>query len=244
MGEINHFKDNKILSDFILYTNKNFLRKKQTMKILENLSKLNKEKVIIKDNTNLDKNIKLSDENEDKKEKKKKTIVGNKDKQLSIIKEDSLVENLELNEQKNELEISIVGIEKIEKNRKNVDEILNLIKKCDEDIENLDKLIKKYQYSTEDLIMKSEIIDDNSMIFIDKKDNKENENNEELEKKAEHFKEIKNEFCILKKKLENLLSLYQLEKELTEKKKEELEHLERLNQKYNQIKRKQMEKII
>ena len=157
------------------------------MKILENLSKLNKEKVIIKDNTNLDKNIKLSDENEDKKEKKKKTIVGNKDKQLSIIKEDSLVENLELNEQKNELEISIVGIEKIEKNRKNVDEILNLIKKCDEDIENLDKLIKKYQYSTEDLIMKSEIIDDNSMIFIDKKDNKENENNEELEKKAEHF---------------------------------------------------------
>ena len=115
------------------------------MKILENLSKLNKEKVIIKDNTNLDKNIKLSDENEDKKEKKKKTIVGNKDKQLSIIKEDSLVENLELNEQKNELEISIVGIEKIEKNRKNVDEILNLIKKCDEDIENLDKLIKKYQ---------------------------------------------------------------------------------------------------
>ena len=55
MGEINHFKDNKILSDFILYTNKNFLRKKQTMKILENLSKLNKEKVIIKDNTNLDK---------------------------------------------------------------------------------------------------------------------------------------------------------------------------------------------
>ena len=41
------------------------------MKILENLSKLNKEKVIIKDNTNLDKNIKLSDENEDKKEKKK-----------------------------------------------------------------------------------------------------------------------------------------------------------------------------
>ena len=136
------------------------------MKILENLSKLNKEKVIIKDNTNLDKNIKLSDENEDKKEKKKKTIVGNKDKQLSIIKEDSLVENLELNEQKNELEISIVGIEKIEKNRKNVDEILNLIKKCDEDIENLDKLIKKYQYSTEDLIMKSEIIDDNSMIFF------------------------------------------------------------------------------
>ena len=115
------------------------------MKILENLSKLNKEKVIIKDNTNLDKNIKLSDENEDKKEKKKKTIVGNKDKQLSIIKEDSLVENLELNEQKNELEISIVGIEKIEKNRKNVDEILNLIKKCDEDIENLDKLIKKYR---------------------------------------------------------------------------------------------------
>jgi K+-sensing histidine kinase KdpD len=64
------------------------------------------------------------------------------------------------------------------------------------------------------------------MIFIIKKEEEENEENDDMEKKAEYFKEIKGEFCVLKRKLDNLLSLYQLEKELTEIKKNNLENFE------------------
>ena len=240
---MNHFKDNKILSDFILYSNKNFTLKKKTMKILENLSELNKERIILKDSKDS-----YNDQNEQKEEKnnkkeKKKTIVGKIDeKQLSLIKEDSFEENLELNENKNDLEISIVGKEKLETKKKNVFEIKNLIKKCDEDIINIDLIIKKYQYSSKDLIMKSEIIDDHSMICIKKKYGEENEDNDDVEKKTEYFKEIKNEFCVLKRKLENLLSMYKSEKELNEVKKKELENLETLNNKYNELKIKKRKK--
>ena len=217
--------------------NKNFNRKNKTMKILQNLSELNKERIILKDSND---KIEQIEDTEKKKEKKKKTLVGNKslNEQLSLIGEDSFGENPEINEQKKELEISIVGNEKLETKKKNVSEIQNLIQKCDEDIINLNQIIKKYQYATKDLIMKSEIIDNNSMIFINKKEEEENEENDDMEKKAEYFKEIKGEFCVLKKKLENLLSLYQLEKELTEIKKNNLENFEELNNKYNEIKRK------
>jgi len=217
--------------------NKNFNRKNKTMKILQNLSELNKERIILKDSND---NIEQIEDNEKKKEKKKKTLVGNKslNEQLSLIGEDSFGENPEINEQKKELEISIVGNEKLETKKKNVSEIQNLIQKCDEDIINLNQIIKKYQYATKDLIMKSEIIDNNSMIFINKKEEEENEENDDMEKKAEYFKEIKGEFCVLKRKLENLLSLYQLEKELTEIKKNNLENFEELNNKYNEIKKK------
>jgi ribosomal protein S8E len=212
------------------------------MKILRNLSELNNERIILKDSND---KIEQVGDTDKKNEKKKNTLIGNTslNGQLSLIKEDSFEDNSGVNEEKKELEISIVGKEKLETKKKNVSEIQSLIQKCDEDIINLNQVIKKYQYATKDLIMKSEIIDNNSMIFINKKE-EENEENDDMDKKAEYFKEVKNEFCILKRKLENLLSLYQLEKELTEKKKEELEHLERLNQKYNQIKLKQMEKII
>ena len=217
--------------------NKNFNRKNKTMKILQNLSELNKERIILKDSND---KIEQIEDTEKKKEKKKKTLVGNKslNEQLSLIGEDSFGENPEINEQKKELEISIVGNEKLETKKKNVSEIQSLIQKCDEDIINLNQIIKKYQYATKDLIMKSEIIDNNSMIFINKKEEEENEENDDMEKKAEYFKEIKGEFCILKRKLENLLSLYQLEKELTEIKKNNLENFEELNNKYNEIKKK------
>lgn len=217
--------------------NKNFNRKNKTMKILQNLSELNKERIILKDSND---KIEQIEDTEKKKEKKKKTLVGNKslNEQLSLIGEDSFGENPEINEQKKELEISIVGNEKLETKKKNVSEIQSLIQKCDEDIINLNQIIKKYQYATKDLIMKSEIIDNNSMIFINKKEEEENEENDEMEKKAEYFKEIKGEFCVLKRKLENLLSLYQLEKELTEIKKNNLENFEELNNKYNEIKKK------
>jgi hypothetical protein len=217
--------------------NKNFNHKNKTMKILQNLSELNKERIILKDSND---NIEQIEDTEKKKEKKKKTLVGNKslNEQLSLIGEDSFGENPEINEQKKELEISIVGNEKLETKKKNVSEIQNLIQKCDEDIINLNQIIKKYQYATKDLIMKSEIIDNNSMIFINKKEEEENEENDDMEKKAEYFKEIKGEFCVLKRKLENLLSLYQLEKELTEIKKNNLENFEELNNKYNEIKKK------
>ena len=217
--------------------NKNFNRKNKTMKILQNLSELNKERIILKDSND---KIEQIEDTEKKKEKKKKTLVGNKslNEQLSLIGEDSFGENPEINEQKKELEISIVGNEKLETKKKNVSEIQSLIQKCDEDIINLNQVIKKYQYATKDLIMKSEIIDNNSMIFINKKEEEENEENDDMEKKAEYFKEIKGEFCVLKRKLENLLSLYQLEKELTEIKKNNLENFEELNNKYNEIKKK------
>lgn len=207
------------------------------MKILQNLSELNKERIILKDSND---KIEQIEDTEKKKEKKKKTLVGNKslNEQLSLIGEDSFGENPEINEQKKELEISIVGNEKLETKKKNVSEIQSLIQKCDEDIINLNQIIKKYQYATKDLIMKSEIIDNNSMIFINKKEEEENEENDDMEKKAEYFKEIKGEFCVLKRKLENLLSLYQLEKELTEIKKNNLENFEELNNKYNEIKKK------
>ena len=207
------------------------------MKILKDLSELNKERIILKDSN--EKNEKLED-TDGKKNEKKKTSIGkqNNENELSLIKEDSFGENSILNDQKKELEISIVGKEKLETKKKNVSEIQNLIQKCEEDIINLNQIIKKYKYATKDLIMKSEIIDNNSMISIKKKDEEENEENDEIDKKAEYFKEIKNEFCALKRKLQNLLSLYQLEKELTEIKKNNLENLETLNNKYNELKKK------
>ena len=243
--EKNHFEGNKALTDFISYSKKNFTRKKQEMKILENISELNNEGIILKDSGEHKEDKK--DKNE-KKEKKKTLIqstrkIEEKENDLSLIQTDSLDDNMDINEKKNELEISVVGLEKLEKKKKNVSEIQSLIKKCTEDIANLDILVKKYKYSSKDLMMKSEIIDDKSMICISKKDFEETvDNDEDFDKNANYFNDIKNEFILLKKRLENLLSMYNSEKELTEIKKRELEKLELLNNKYNDLKRKQYEK--
>ena len=230
--EYNKFQDNKTLSDFIAYSNRNFTRKKQAMKILENLSELNDERIKLKDSAE------VKEQKDDKKEQKgkKKTVKNEEEEnsaQLSLIQADSFEDNLESNEKKNELEISMVGVEKIEKKKKNVTEIQNLIKKCNEDIDNLDILIKKYRYATQDFFMKS-IIDDKSMICIYKKDFEETD--EDLDKKAKYFNGLKDEFVYLKKRLENLLSMYNSEKTLTELKKRELENLESLNTKYKELK--------
>ena len=243
--EKNNFEGNKALTDFISYSKKNFTRKKQAMKILENISELNNEGIILKDSGEHKEEKK--DKNE-KKEKKKTLIqstrkIEEKENDLSLIQTDSLDDNMDINEKKNELEISVVGLEKLEKKKKNVSEIQSLIKKCTEDIANLDILVKKYKYSSKDLMMKSEIIDDKSMICINKKDFEETvDNDEDFDKNANYFNDIKNEFILLKKRLENLLSMYNSEKELTEIKKRELEKLELLNNKYNELKRKQYEK--
>ena len=236
--EYNKFQDNKTLSDFIAYSNRNFTRKKQAMKILENLSELNDERIKLKDSAE------VKEQKDDKKEQKgkKKTLIAStrikneeeNSAQLSLIQADSFEDNLESNEKKNELEISMVGEEKIKKKKKNVTEIQNLIKKCNEDIDNLDILIKKYRYATQDFFMKSEIIDDKSMICINKKDFEETD--EDLDKKAKYFNGLKDEFVYLKKRLENLLSMYNSEKTLTELKKRELENLESLNTKYKELK--------
>ena len=203
------------------------------MKILKNLEKYNKDKFVLKEE-NLDKKEK---EDQEKEKKKKKTIVGNNFKdQLSIIKEDSFGEKMESNNQKNELEISKVGSDKLIKKKKNVSEIQNLIEECYEEIINLNTIIEKYKKSTGDLIMQSAIIDDRSMVFINKKDEQEIVDDDDNEKKSEYFKEIHNKICGLKKKLENLLSLYQLEEKLTEIKKKDLENFESLKDEYKKLK--------
>ena len=232
--EYNKFEDNKALSDFIAYAKRNFTRKKQAMTILENLSELNDERIKLKDSNEIKEQ---KDDKKEAKEKKKTLIVSTRvtneeenPAQLSLIQADSFEDNLESNEKKNEIEISMVGDEKIKKKKKNVTEIENLIEKCNEDINNLDILIKKYRYATQDFFM----IDDKSMICINKKDFEETE--EDLDKKAKYFNGLKDEFVYLKKRLENLLSMYNSEKTLTQLKKRELENLESLNKKYKELK--------
>ena len=214
------------------------------MKILENLSQLNDEGIKIKGSGE----HKEQEEDNKKQNNKKKTLVistrakeEEKLSQLSLIKADSSEDYLESNQNKNELEISIVGPEKLKKKEKNVSEITELIKNCNEDIDNLDKIIKKYRYSTKDYIMQSGIDEFKSMICIDVNKNGENDE-EDPEKKANYFNDIKKEFVYLQKKLENLLSMYNSEKELTALKKGELEYLENLNKKYKELKQLKQKK--
>ena len=89
--------------------------------------------------------------------------------------------------------------------------------------------------------MQSGIDEFKSMICIDVNKNGENDE-EDLEKKANYFNDIKKEFVYLQKKLENLLSMYNSEKELTALKKGELEYLENLNKKYKELKQLKQKK--
>ena len=211
------------------------------MTILENLNKLNDEGIKIK---GIREKAEQKDENREQKNSKNTSEEVNEEDnlpQLSLIKADSSEDYSESNEKKNELEISMVGEEKVKKKEKNVSEITTLIDNCNEDIKTLDDIIKKYRNSTKDYIMQSkvDIKVDISMVFIDKKGFGEREDSEEeLEKKANYFIDIKKEFVFLKKKLENLLSIYNSETELTKLKKGELENLEKLNEKYKALKQK------
>jgi len=239
--EKNKSLDNKAISDFIAYSNRNFTRKRQAMTILENLNKLNDEGIKIKGSRE---HTEQKDENREQKNNKNTSEEVNEEDnlpQLSLIKADSSEDYLESNEKKNELEISMVGEEKVKKKEKNVSEITTLIDNCNMDIKTLDDIIKKYRNSTKDYIMQSKV--DISMVFINKKGFGEREDSEEeLEKKANYFIDIKKEFVFLKKKLENLLSIYNSETELTKLKKGELENLEKLNEKYKALKQKKHNK--
>ena len=243
--EKNKGLDNKAISDFIAYSNRNFTRKRQAMTILENLNKLNDEGIKIKGSRE---HKEQKDENREQKNNKNTSEEVNEEDnlpQLSLIKADSSEDYLESNEKKNELEISMVGEEKVKKKEKNVSEITTLIDNCNKDIKTLDDIIKKYRNSTKDYIMQSkvDIKVDISMVFIDKKGFGEREDSEEeLEKKANYFIDIKKELVFLKKKLENLLSIYNSETELTKLKKGELENLEKLNEKYKALKQKKHNK--
>ena len=132
------------------------------MKILENLSQLNDEGIKIKGSGE---HKEQEEEDNKKQNNKKKTLVistrakdEEKLSQLSLIKADSSEDYLESNQNKNELEISIVGPEKLKKKEKNVSEITELIKNCKEDIDNLDKIIKKYRYSLKNIDIQPRII--------------------------------------------------------------------------------------
>ena len=137
------------------------------MNILYNLNnELNKENIILKKNAN--EQLAFS-----RTEKFKDIIPEKKDKKneynLSIIPENSEITNFENLEEKNDnIEISVVGERKLEQKEKNVSEIINLINKCEEDIEKIDKLIKKYKNIQDNLIMDSRVFDDKSMVFFER----------------------------------------------------------------------------
>lgn len=203
------------------------------MTILHNLSKeLKSDNIILKDDEHLP--------HKQKKEIEKYKKIDEKDElQFSIIKENIYEsENENLGKINNDLEISVVCQGKIEEKEKDVLTIKSLIKSCERDIEYLNKIIHKYKNSTKDFIMKSMIVDDKSMVFIDKNESQENLEIDDTEKKIKYFDDINNEFVCLKKKLEDLLSLYKTEKDLTEVKKNELEKLEKLKTEYENLKKK------
>jgi len=209
------------------------------MNILYNLNnELNKENIILKKNAN--EQLAFS-----RTEKFKDIIPEKKDKKneynLSIIPENSEITNFENLEEKNDnIEISVVGERKLEQKEKNVSEIINLINKCEEDIEKIDKLIKKYKNIQDNLIMDSRVFDDKSMVFIERNEESDNMKIDDSEEKRKFYEGLKSEYISLKKKLEDLLSLFKIEKELTELKKNELEYFENLKSKYDKLKQKKI----
>lgn len=234
-------RDSQNLSDFIKSANDNFVRKKKIMNILNNLSnKLKKDKIILKNSRE-----KLSEQ----KEKEKEKIIQEKDElQFSLIKENSFdnseIDNeneiMNINKNINNIEISVVHQDKLEEKQKNILIILELIKFCRLDVEYLDKQIKNYKNCSDDLIMKSEVFDDNKIVMINKREENEKNTNDlySSAQKIEYYKDLQIEFVSLKKKLEELLALYKTEKEFTEIKKIELEKLEKVKNEYKILKKK------
>lgn len=203
------------------------------MTILHNLSKELKS-----DNIILKKDEQEHVPHKQKKEPEKFKKIDEKDEiQFSILKENIFEsENENIGKINNDLEISVVGQGKIEEKERDVLTIKSLIKSCETDIQYLNDIIHRYKNSTKDFIMKSMVVDNNSMVFIDKNESQENSEIDDTEKKIKYFDDINNEFVCLKKKLEDLLSLYKTEKDLTEIKKNELEKLEKLKTEYESLK--------
>jgi hypothetical protein len=230
-------KNNDTLLSFLDSAQSHFSRKKKIMNILYNLNnELNKENIILKKNAN--EQLSFS-----KTEKFKEKVIEKKDKKneykLSIIQEqDSEIANLE--EKNNNIEISEVGQRKLEQKEKNVSEIINLINKCEEDIVKIEQLIKKYKNIQDNLIMESRVIGDKSMVFIERNEESDNMKIVDSEEKRKFYERLKSEYISLKKKLEDLLSLFKIEKELTEIKKNELENFEKLKSNYDKLKQKKI----
>jgi hypothetical protein len=212
------------------------------MNILYNLNnELNKENIILKKNAN--EQLAFSKTEKFKEKEKGHNITDKKDKKnefnLSIIQEqNSEIANLE--EKNNNIEISVVGERKLEQKEKNISELINLINKCEEDIEKIDKLIKKYKNIQDNLIMESRVFEDKSMVFIEKNDESDNTKIYDSEEKTKFYEGLKSEYISLKKKLEDLLSLFKTEKELIELKKNELENFENLKSNYDKLKQKKI----
>ena len=191
------------------------------MKILYNLNnKLKKQDIIVKNNN--------GDILPSKNKKKEIEKIEEKDElQFSIIKENSGGSSGSINEMmnidkidknNNNMEISIVQLDKLEEKEKNILQLKNFIDSLESDIKYIENALHKYKNSSNDLIMESGLFGINSMVFINKKDEKEEQENNEgdsSEKKVKYFNELKNEFISLKKKLIDLLGLYKTEKEFT-----------------------------
>ena len=198
------------------------------MNILNDLSnKLKNEEIVLKNS-------------KDKSPPKNKQKENNKDKQmelsLSLIKENSDNSLLDI-EKNNNMEISIVLLEKLEEKEKNIVQLKNLINKCESDIKYIKDAIHKYNNCTNDLMMESGVFNDKSMVFISKKEEEENRDTEiDNNEKIEYFKLLKNKFTSLKNKLVNILGLLESEKELSLVKKYELEKLNDIKNEYNKLK--------
>ena len=191
-------------------------------------------------------NIILKNRNEEKLAgSKQKTIIEEKDElKLSLKKEDSdglgsINEIWNMNKNNN-IEISMVEPEKLEEKQENIKQINELIHSCESDIKYLNDEIKNYENNSNDILMKSQILDNNiSIIVINKStEKKENEICDNPEQKMEIYNDLKNKFMSLKKKLEELLALNKTEKEFTEIKKNELEKLEKIKNEYKNLKYK------
>ena len=228
-------KDNQVLSDFIQSANKNFVRKRKMMEILNNLSNRFKKENIILKNRNEEKLAGA----------KQEQVIEEKDElKLSLKKEDTDDGSDSINEmynmdKNNNIEISMVQPEKLEEKQENIKQIHELINLCESDIKYLDNEIKNYENSSNDLLMKSQILDNISIIVINKnEEKKENEVCDNTEQKIQYYQDLKNKFISLKKKLEELLALYKTEKEFTEIKKNELEKLEKIKNEYKNLKYK------
>ena len=212
--------------------NKNFSQKIRTMELLDKIQKeFNFDsKVIIKNN------MQESNANDNMKN----------DSVLSFIKEEDENNNNNNNQSDNHnntnknIEISIVNQKKIEEKEKNIENINNFINLCDNDIKNINKTINRIKYSTNSLIVESTIVNERSIMVIDKinEKNEENKGEENIENKINYLLELKEKFISLKDKLTNLLSFYKSEKEITEKKKKNIEELELLKIKYDELKQK------
>lgn len=141
------------------------------------------------------------------------------------------------NNQKNKIEISYVNEGKMEEKTKDIETINNLINICDKDITYIESIIEKYQ--TDSFIMDSKIEDEkigeDGMVVVNRVN-------------IDYYVMLKNEFFELKRKLEYLLNFYKSEKDLTFKKKNDIEKLEKLKNKLLELKykfnAKQKENII